>query len=185
MTNYKKIKTLIEAGFMVSAKINKKYIIASSMTSKGDVRLSTAFDTIKKCYDFLGGASIKKADVNKLKFKDIEPLPLVERKILKGRVDIMDCPEIRQKAKRLSWPGRYKSMIGKKNLKVVSEREQDSHTYYRILHHNPKRGENNIYVFPARFVSPSLEEKKMIKIDGEKHDKADVKDSIAYLKAIN
>jgi hypothetical protein len=151
MNNSSKIKLLLETGFQVLAKNldDNAYNIISSLKSGGDVRCSDWENTIEKCKDYIGCISTPLKFFDNLNL-EITPIPHIYKEI-KGLVDIIDCPEIRESLH----VQKAIEMIGQKGLEIKEYGEGSQGQYYWIW----LKDEENYWSFPTWCVAPHLEEK--------------------------
>jgi len=192
MTNYDKIKKLLEAGFMVGARLNddytiysysdNNYVILSSLMSNGNIRRSHYKDDLEECYNSLGAGIYAEKEINHIDFTEIKPIPHFYKEI-KGRVDILDCPEIREIIEMEGWKSKKVNMIGQKGLEINKYYNNCGGQHYEVY----SKDKINSYTFPAQFVVPHLGDdlkKETIKIGDKEYIKSEFEEATKNLKTI-
>lgn len=152
MNNAQKITKLLEAGFMVLAEIEDECCIINCFNTeeKNQIRHSRWWKNINICKVDLGSDW---SGIDNFEDCIITPIPHIYNEI-KGRVDIINCPEIREMMRKGRWCDDAKDMIGQKGLKIREYYNNNGGQYYNIY----TKDESDWYTFPAQFVIPSLEE---------------------------
>jgi hypothetical protein len=154
MTNYKKIKTYLSHGHMAKVKDEDgDYRIYNQLCSDGDIRCSLCREKLEDCYDSLGTDRSSEKLINSLKLTEITPIPHIYKEI-KGKVDIIDCPEIKEMANKGEWNDEKIEMIGQKGLETKSYLNNSCGQYYWIYTKNKA----DWFSIPAQFVVPHLED---------------------------
>ena len=164
MKNSEKIKKLLDAGFNVEVFDEKpnEYCVIIKV---GDYYKRSAWrNNTKFCYDdnfYVAEYALKIFDKYDLK---ITPIPHLYKEI-KGKVDILDCPEMREMAERTNWNKDKREMIGQKGFNVCKYCDDDQS--YEIY----TKDKTDWYIFPAWAVVPSFEEENpILEKDGKRYE---------------
>lgn len=155
MTNYNKIVKFIEAGFLVEAydKLSKDYCVYSSINSDGTINNSDWYKDKVDCYNDTAETSDNGDGCDECDLT-LTPIPQL-RKEIKGKVQIIDCQEIRYIADKFIWNQNKVNMIGQVNLNIKLYHNNEGEAY-----NIKEKDESDWWTFPAQFVAPSFEEDK-------------------------
>ena len=173
MTNYEKIKRILEHGHYCAVKIDEQWQTFSSFSLNGDIRESSMEDTIEETLNSHGTVWHSESMINKFNITEFRPIPR-PFKILKvgDKVDILEnCRELEEFG---AWCGEAHELVGKKGLKITNVSNSYNGVYYGI------DGIEN-YAFPHHCVSPHIEEEPTIEFDGKEYTKKDLMDKFDEL----
>lgn len=159
MTTYEEIKHHLMTGFMVLVELTKEqdggYAYFSSIEKDGCLRATYFMGTKEDAYDSLGINSRHEKEINELEIKSITPIPHIYKEIPKEqKVRIIDCPELREFAKRDNWNERQKEMIGQSDFEIDVYFNDFFGQSYRIL----EKDKEDWYRFPAWAICADIEE---------------------------
>lgn len=132
MTNYEKIKAIIESGHLALCQSNVWYDIFSTIASNWHIRNSTtSLISVEDCLDFIWITSYNENKINNLIFTSIRPYP-IKPKVLKE----WDMVEILEIAKEIGnyddWNNKQKEMIWKWPFEIKEIIDSYEWIYYKI-----------------------------------------------------
>jgi len=169
MTNYKKIKAIVEHGHLCAVKHEDgDWAVYSSMCSNEAIRRSTWHSDIEDCMDHLGISCNSKELINDFTITEIKPIPR-KIKMLKVGDKVRILENIKEIKSYEYWDNKAKEMIGK----IFEIEEVDSNS-------SDISYQCDDYRFPHHCVSPVLEEEReeTINIEGQERKLSEIKEAL-------
>jgi hypothetical protein len=155
MTTFEKVKLILSSGDKKVLLERKGYFICASGVLSGKPICSKEAVTREDAVNFCAVKVFDEEYINGFKISKI--IPIIHKEI-KGKVGIIDCPEIREVARKEAWCKDRIEMIGQDGLEI-KEFENDSICHCYSVYQEDKKGH---WPFPAWavYACDEVEEKK-------------------------
>ena len=170
MSNYERVKAIIQSGCMAEVKILGRYKIFSSMMSSWNIRGSEWHSSIQECMDVLWYSFDSKETIDWYDFEYIRPI-WIKPPVLKvgDMVEILEVAN--ENTEYQYWCGDKKEMAWKWPFEIKNVYNNDAWVYYSFY----KSDKSNNYAFPHYAVclwtwgeTIEIEWKKYLRSDIEK-----------------
>ena len=185
MTNYEKIKTIIESWhYAVCQDDDWGYIIYSHLRTEWHIRMSPYENRIEDCLDFIGFYSYTQETIDDKNYISIRPLP-IKPPVLK-EWDMVEILDISKEVENYNaWYNWAKEMVWKWPFEIKSVFDDTSWIYYYVWN----KDQSDYWTFPhycvSKWVWDDIKAEGIIEIWGVKYNKSDFENAVKDLKPIN